>query len=188
MIGVAWLSCQSFQKTLCVEALVIARDILLVFILEFLQMLEILSTGITLKPILITWIAAPQIISASQPGVIVPQESCLIYLNIDMAENNYLLKIQRCVVSQSSPATCACLCMWVPELQLKTSKLLEFPTPIISLCIIRNIPTNKRIGSESRLETQFVLGWDSAVLPLHPVVLSKVVPFRWLKYISQHYT
>lgn len=50
MIGVAWLSCQSFQRTLCVEASVIARDILLVFILEFLQMLQIVSNWAMLRP------------------------------------------------------------------------------------------------------------------------------------------
>lgn len=49
MIGVAWLSCQNFQRTLCVEALVIARDILLVIILEFLHMQQIVSAGTLLK-------------------------------------------------------------------------------------------------------------------------------------------
>lgn len=67
------MSCQSFQRTLCVEASFIARDILLVFILEFLQMLQIVSNWATLKATFITWIAAPQIFSDSQPEVLVPQ-------------------------------------------------------------------------------------------------------------------
>lgn len=66
------MSCQSFQRTLCVEDSVIARDILLVFILEFLQMLQIVSNWATLKPTSITWIAAPQIFNDSQLGVLVP--------------------------------------------------------------------------------------------------------------------
>ena len=69
MIGVAWLSCQSFQRTLCVEASVIARDILLVFILEFLQMLQIVSNWATLKPTFITRLSAPQIFSDSRAPV-----------------------------------------------------------------------------------------------------------------------
>lgn len=73
MIGVAWLSCQSFQRTLCVEASVIARDILLVFILEFLQMLQIVSIWATLKPTFITRIAAPQICGDSRAEVVVPR-------------------------------------------------------------------------------------------------------------------
>lgn len=66
MIGVAWLSCQGFQRTLCVEASVIARDILLVFTLEFLQMQQIVSKWATLRATFITRIAAPQILSGSR--------------------------------------------------------------------------------------------------------------------------